>query len=406
MMKGRLRAARPQGRCGLVIYLDNSATTRPHPEVIETVRRAMESYYGNPSSLHQKGVEAENVLKQARKVAAQYLGCKEGEVFFTSGGTESNNTAIKGIAFQYQNRGKHIITTQVEHPAVYDVCKQLESFGFTVTYLPVDREGRVSLEDVKRALRPDTILVSVMHVNNELGTIQPVAEIGQWLKQFPKVLFHVDAVQGIGKVPLRLQDSGIDLLSVSAHKFYGPRGVGILYKREGLIIHPLIMGGGQEGGIRSGTENLPAIAGLAKAIRILEELGHGEVNRLQGLHQQLREGIQRIEGCIVNTPEAGAAPHIMNLSVPGVKAEVLLHALEERGFLVSTKSACSSKANEPSRVLTAAGIDRDCALSSLRISLGRENTSEEIAQFLTALQTCVGSLRSLLKPQAAPDRRK
>ncbi|WP_083955658.1 cysteine desulfurase family protein [Brevibacillus parabrevis] len=389
-----------------MIYLDNSATTRPHPGVIETVKRAMENYYGNPSSLHQKGVEAENVLKQARKVAAQYLGCKEGEIIFTSGGTESNNTAIKGIAFQYQNRGKHIVTTQVEHPTVYDVCKQLEGIGFAVTYLPVDREGRVSVEDVKRALRPDTILVSVMHVNNELGTIQPVEEIGQWLKQYPKVLFHVDAVQGIGKVPLSLHDSGIDLMSVSAHKFYGPRGVGILYKREGLIIHPLMMGGGQEAGVRSGTENLPAIAGMAKAIRFLEELGKDEAGRLQSLKQRLREGIERIDGCIVNTPEQGAAPHIMNLSVPGVKAEVLLHALEERGFLVSTKSACSSKANEPSRVLTAVGIERDCALSSLRISLGRENTREEIEQFLTALEACVETLRSFIKPQTVPDRRK
>ncbi|WP_088908687.1 cysteine desulfurase family protein [Brevibacillus formosus] len=389
-----------------MIYLDNSATTRPHPQVIETVRRAMESYYGNPSSLHQKGVEAENVLKQARKVAAQYLGCKESEVIFTSGGTESNNTAIKGVAFQYQNRGKHIITTQVEHPAVYDVCKQLEGLGFAVTYLPVDREGRVSVEAVQKAMRPDTILVSVMHVNNELGTIQPILEIGQWLKQFPKVLFHVDAVQGIGKVPLRIKDSGIDLLSVSAHKFYGPRGVGILYKREGLIISPLMMGGGQEGGVRSGTENLPAIAGMAKAIRILEELGSVEMIRLQKLNQQLREGIATIEGCIVNTPEAKTAPHIMNLSVPGVKAEVLLHALEEKGFLISTKSACSSKVNEPSRVLTAIGIERDCALSSLRISLGRENTADDIQGFLKALEECVSVLRTYIKQQPAPAHRK
>ncbi|MBH0330758.1 cysteine desulfurase [Brevibacillus brevis] len=366
----------------------------------------MESYYGNPSSLHQKGVEAENVLKQARKVAAQYLGCKESEVIFTSGGTESNNTAIKGVAFQYQNRGKHIITTQVEHPAVYDVCKQLEGLGFAVTYLPVDREGRVSVEAVQKAMRPDTILVSIMHVNNELGTIQPILEIGQWLKQFPKVLFHVDAVQGIGKVPLRIKDSGIDLLSVSAHKFYGPRGVGILYKREGLIIHPLMMGGGQEGGVRSGTENLPAIAGMAKAIRILEELGSVEMIRLQKLNQQLREGIATMEGCVVNTPESNTAPHIMNLSVPGVKAEVLLHALEEKGFLISTKSACSSKVNEPSRVLTAIGIERDCALSSLRISLGRENTADDIQQFLKALEECVSVLRTYIKQQPAPAHRK
>ncbi|RNB75711.1 cysteine desulfurase [Brevibacillus panacihumi] len=387
----------PQERCRQVIYFDNSATTRPHPQVIETMSKAMASYYGNPSSLHRKGVEAENILNQARAVAAGYLGCKPSEIFFTSGGTESNNAAIKGVAFQYQSRGKHIITTQIEHPAVYDVCKQLESMGFSVTYLPVDREGRVSLADVQKAMRPDTILVSVMHVNNELGTIQPVEEIGKWLKQFPKVLFHVDAVQGIGKVPLRIKESGIDLLSLSAHKFHGPRGIGILYKREGLIIQPLLTGGGQEAGVRSGTENLPAIAGLAKAFRLLQESGADEPSRLQRLLEQLREGVSPIEGIQVNTPEKGTAPHIMNLSVPGVKAEVLLHALEERGFLVSTKSACSSKANEPSRVLMAIGVGTECASSSLRISLGRDNTAEEVAQFIEALRICVKTLRSYMK---------
>lgn len=380
-----------------MIYFDNSATTRPHPQVIETMSKAMATYYGNPSSLHRKGVEAENILNQARAVAAGYLGCKPGEIFFTSGGTESNNAAIKGVAFQYQGRGKHIITTQIEHPAVYDVCKQLESMGFTVTYLPVDHEGRVTLADVQKAMRPDTILVSVMHVNNELGTIQPVEEIGKWLKQFPKVLFHVDAVQGIGKVPLRIKESGIDLLSLSAHKFHGPRGIGILYKREGLIIQPLLTGGGQEAGVRSGTENLPAIAGLAKAFRLLQESGADEPSRLQRLLEQLREGVSLIEGIQVNTPAKGTAPHIMNLSVPGVKAEVLLHALEERGFLVSTKSACSSKANEPSRVLMAIGVGTECASSSLRISLGRDNTADEVVQFIEALRDCVKTLRSYMK---------
>jgi len=396
MMKRRL-GQMPQERCRQVIYFDNSATTRPHPQVIETMSKAMASYYGNPSSLHRKGVEAENILNQARAVAAGYLGCKPGEIFFTSGGTESNNAAIKGVAFQYQGRGKHIITTQIEHPAVYDVCKQLESMGFSVTYLPVDHEGRVSLADVQKAMRPDTILVSVMHVNNELGTIQPVEEIGKWLKQFPKVLFHVDAVQGIGKVPLRIKESGIDLLSLSAHKFHGPRGIGILYKREGLIIQPLLTGGGQEAGVRSGTENLPAIAGLAKAFRLLQESGADEPSRLQRLLEQLREGVSPIEGIQVNTPAKGTAPHIMNLSVPGVKAEVLLHSLEERGFLVSTKSACSSKANEPSRVLMAIGVGTECASSSLRISLGRDNTPDEVVQFIEALRDCVKTLRSYMK---------
>ncbi|WP_342404324.1 cysteine desulfurase family protein [Brevibacillus sp. FSL K6-2834] len=379
-----------------MIYFDNSATTRPHPQVIEVVKRAMETYFGNPSSLHQKGLEAENVLKQARLVAAQYLGCKPSEILFTSGGTESNNAAIKGVAFQYQGRGKHIVTTSIEHPAVYDVCKQLESFGFSVTFLPVDRDGRVSVEDVKKAVRDDTILVSVMHVNNELGTIQPIAEIGEWLKQFPKTLFHVDAVQSFGKLPLRVKEWGIDLASISAHKFHGPRGTGILFKREGLIIQPLLMGGGQEGGFRSGTENLPAVAGMAKAIRMLAEEGKRDADRLSELTGHLREGLSSISGCVINTPAEGSAPHIVNVSFPGMKAEVVLHALEERGFLVSTKSACSSKADEPSRVLTATGMDREQALSAIRISLGRENTAEEVEKFIAAVRE-VGSMRSYMK---------
>lgn len=379
-----------------MIYFDNSATTRPYPQVVEVVKRAMEAYYGNPSSLHQKGLEAESVLKQARAVAAQYLGCKPAEILFTSGGTESNNTALKGVAFQYQGRGKHIVTTSVEHPAVYDVCKQLEAFGFTVTYLPVDREGRVSVEDVKKAVTSDTILVSVMHVNNELGTIQPIAEIGAWLRQFPKTLFHVDAVQGVGKVPLRLKEWGIDLASISAHKFHGPRGIGILYKREGLIIQPLLTGGGQEGGVRSGTENLPAIAGLAKAFRLMTEEGSRDAEHIAALTRQLRAGLAAIPEVVINTPEQGSAPHIINLSFPGMKAEVILHALEERGFLVSTKSACSSKKDEPSRVLMATGMDKERAVSAIRISLGRENTADEVEAFLAAVKE-VSSVSSYRK---------
>lgn len=380
-----------------MIYLDNSATTKPYPEVVEAVRQVMEKYYGNPSSLHQKGVEAEQVLKQARQIAADALQVKPGEIIFTSGGTESNNTAIKGVALQYRNRGKHLITTQIEHPAVYDVCRQLEEFGYEVTYLPVNREGRVSVQDLKQAIRPDTILVSVMHVNNELGTIQPIAEIGSYLKQFPKILFHVDAVQSFGKIPVDVGQWGIDLLSISAHKFHGPRGVGILYKREGLQIQPLLAGGGQEAGVRSGTENLAGIVGMAKAMRIAA----GKREQLAGLFQEmsarLRRGIASIPGCVVNTPERLAAHHIVNFSVPGVKAEVLLHALEENGFLVSTRSACSSKRNEPSRVLMATGMDRERALSAIRLSVGADNKVEEMDRFLDALRDVVLRLRSYQK---------
>jgi len=380
-----------------VIYLDNSATTQPHPQVIEVVKRAMENYYGNPSSLHQKGVEAENVLKQARQIAASALQIKPSEIIFTSGGTESNNAAIKGVAFQYQDRGKHIITSQVEHPSVYDVCKQLEGFGFSVTYLPVNQAGQVSFDDLKNAVRPDTILVSLMHVNNELGTVQPIDQIGAYLKLFPKIIFHVDAVQSFGKVPLRMREWGIDLLSISAHKFHGPRGVGILAKRENLMIQPLLVGGGQESGWRSGTENVAGIAGMAKAIRLAEETGAQEIRRLAELTKRLREGISEISGAVINSPEQAVAPHIINFSFPGMKAEVLLHALEERGYLVSTRSACSSKSNEPSRVLISTGMTRECALSAIRVSVGRNNQMADIDGFLIALRQSVEAIRPYMK---------
>ncbi|WP_083208841.1 cysteine desulfurase family protein [Brevibacillus laterosporus] len=371
-----------------MIYLDNSATTQPHPQVIDTMKRTMEAYYGNPSSLHRLGVEAENVLKQARQIAAHALQKKPTEIFFTSGGTESNNTAIKGVAMRYRERGRHIITSQIEHASVLDVCKQLEEFGYDVTYLPVNKEGRVSLEDVKQAMRPDTILVSIMHVNNELGTIQPINQIGTYLKLFPKVIFHVDAVQSFGKVPLRINEWGVDLLSLSAHKFHGPRGVGILVKRENMLIEPLLKGGGQESGLRSGTENIPGIAGMAKAMRLIEETATQDMSRLKEMQQRLREGIQQIPGCIINSPETEAAPHIINISVLGMKAEVLLHALEAEGFCVSTRSACSARSDEPSPVLVATGMSREQAKSSLRISLGKQNTMDDVEKFLVALQTC------------------
>ncbi|MGE5703673.1 MAG: cysteine desulfurase family protein [Clostridia bacterium] len=380
-----------------MIYLDNSATTPPFPEVVETVQKAMLSYFGNPSSLHKKGVEAEAVLKQARSIAAQALQCKPAEIIFTSGGTEGNNTAIKGIALQYQSRGKHIITTQVEHPSVYDACKQLELLGFDVTYLPVNEEGRVTLENVKQAIRPDTILVSIMHVNNELGTIQPISEIGTFLKLYPRIIFHVDAVQSFSKVPLKMKEWGVDLLTLSAHKFHGPRGVGVLAMREGLSLFSLMSGGGQEGGHRSGTENIPGIAGMAKAIRMVSEKQGKSVIQLKVLTDQIRDGLHAIPDCVINTPQAGSAPHIMNISFPGMKAEVLVHALEEHGIMVSTKSACSSKAQEPSRVLLAAGFSKERAISSVRVSLSNETTAEEIRLFLDGLTASIAKIKPYMK---------
>ncbi|MET3287941.1 UNVERIFIED_CONTAM: cysteine desulfurase [Brevibacillus sp. OAP136] len=380
-----------------MIYLDNSATTPPYPEVVDVVQKAMLSFFGNPSSLHQKGVEAENLLKQARMVSAQALQCKPSEIIFTSGGTEGNNAAIKGVAFQYQSRGKHIITTAVEHPSVYDAAGQLESFGFDVTYLPVDHDGRVSLESLQQAIRPDTILVSIMHVNNELGTIQPIKEIGTFLKLHPRILFHVDAVQSFGKVPFKMKEWGIDLLTLSAHKFHGPRGVGILAKREGVTLHPLLAGGGQESGNRSGTENIPGIAGLAKALRMTGETQAKSIAHMQKLAEVLRAGLTEIPECVINTPQNGSAPHIMNISFPGMKAEVLVHALEEHGIMVSTKSACSSKAQEPSRVLLAAGIKREQAIASLRISLSGQTSLEDINQFLSGLRESLARISPYMK---------
>ncbi|MGO0062252.1 cysteine desulfurase family protein [Brevibacillus fluminis] len=380
-----------------MIYLDNSATTPPYPEVVDVVQKAMLSFFGNPSSLHQKGVEAENLLKQARMVSAQALQCKPSEIIFTSGGTEGNNAAIKGVAFQYQSRGKHIITTAVEHPSVYDAAGQLETFGFDVTYLPVDHDGRVSLESLQQAIRPDTILVSIMHVNNELGTIQPIKEIGTFLKLHPRILFHVDAVQSFGKVPFKMKEWGIDLLTLSAHKFHGPRGVGILAKREGVTLHPLLAGGGQESGNRSGTENIPGIAGLAKALRMTGETQAKSIAHMQKLAEVLRAGLMEIPECVINTPQTGSAPHIMNISFPGMKAEVLVHALEEHGIMVSTKSACSSKAQEPSRVLLAAGIKREQAIASIRISLSGQTSLEEINLFVSGLRESLARISPYMK---------
>ncbi|GAB7388931.1 cysteine desulfurase family protein [Bacillaceae bacterium] len=382
-----------------MIYFDNSATTVPYPEVVKVVGEVMEKYFANPSSLHYKGGEAEKLLAKTRQVVAEQLGVKAGEIVLTSGGSESNNTAIKGVAWQYRNRGKHLITSQVEHASVYEAVKQLEELGYEVTYLPVDRWGRVSAADVGKALREDTILVSIMHVNSELGTIQPLEEIGRLLKERPKVLFHVDAVQSFGKIPLDIRGWGIDLLSLSAHKFHGPRGAGILFVREGVKLFPLIAGGGQEGGMRAGTENLPGFVGLAKAMRMNMDTFPERVSRLRRLRDRLLRGLREIPGCVVNTPEseALAAPHIVNVSFPGLKAEVLLHALEEKGILVSTKSACSSKLDRPSRVLAATGMAEERAKSALRISFSAENTESEVDVFLRELAALLPSLKSVMR---------
>ena len=378
-----------------MIYLDNSATTHPLPDVIRVVQDVMDNIYGNPSSLHRLGLEAERLLTQARQIAAEQLGVLKSEIVFTSGGTESNNMAIKGAAWQYRERGRHLITTEIEHASVYQVFQQLEEQGFSVTFLQPEHLGRVTAEQVASALRDDTILVSMMAVNNEIGTVQPIADVAELLHQRTKTLLHVDAVQAFGKVALPAQLAGIDLLSLSGHKFHAPKGTGLLYVREGVSLQPLHAGGGQENGLRSGTENVPAIVGLAKAMQISRK--HGEVYQRQWWKwkQLFINELSKIAGAALNgdLSETGGAPHIVSVSFPGVKGEVLLHALEKRGVFVSTKSACSSKRSVPSRVLAACGLSNEAAEGTLRISMGQQTEAHHVEQAISAITDTVKQIR-------------
>lgn len=376
-------------------YFDHAATTPPHEEVIRTVAEVMAQHFGNASSLHRLGEDSGKLLARAREVCASALDVRPGELVFTSGGTESNNLAIVGSMRQFRHRGNHIVTTSIEHPSVYETCKYLESQGMEITYVQPDEHGSVKVEDILSAVRQDTVLVSVMHVNNETGAIQPVSDIGVSLKKmFPRVIFHVDGVQGFGKVPLSLKQSKVDLYSLSAHKFQGPKGIGLLYIREGLALSPLFHGGGQEGGRRSGTENIPYIVGMAKAMRLARDRQDSITQKLGKLKSMLEEGLSRIPGLILNSPPSGA-PHIVHFSYPGMKAETMLHMLEEEGFFVSTRSACSSKKSEPSRVLLSMNRSLETALSGIRISLGPEHVVEDITGLIQAIEVAVGRLQIL-----------
>jgi len=380
-----------------LIYLDNSATTRPYPEVVESYAKAAQQFFGNPSSVHKPGIQAEQLLRQARKQISSLLGVKPGELIFTSGGTEGNNTAIKGIAYTYRSRGKHIITTSIEHPSVTNVCEQLKKDGFDITYLPVDEHGRVKISDIKQAIRDDTILVSIMHVNNEVGTIQPIEEIGQLLQNYPKIFFHVDQVQGVTKVPLDYYQANVDLATISAHKFHGLKGTGVLFVREGIRFDPLLSGGGQENNFRSGTENTAGIVAMAKALRLAMEASERKIKRMKEIQNYFFTELKKIPEVRVNTPLSFCAPHIINFSVPGFKTEVLITALSERGVYVSTTSACSVQRNEPSKTLLAMGLGEDLASSSVRISLSFENTLEEAQTAMQAIRECIDELNRVMK---------
>lgn len=369
-----------------MIYLDNSATTQPYTEVLETFVTVSEKFYGNPSSLHKIGMEAEQLMERARQQIAEYFQVKPNEILFTSGGTEGNNLAIKGTAFQFRSRGKHLITTAIEHPSSLEAFRYLETLGFEVTYLPVDEYGLVSVDELKKAVRDDTILVSIIHVNNEIGTVQPIEEIGAFLKTKRKIIFHVDHVQGATKVPLNLYEANIDLCTVSGHKIHGLKGTGFLFVREGLALTPLLHGGGQEKGFRSGTENVAGIVALAKAVRLSFEKSKTMLGRLHELKHDLIQELENIDGVVVNTPKEHSAPHIVNFSLPGYKPEVIIHALAEKGISISTKSACSSKQSEASHVILALGAGEKRAVSALRVSMSFQTEKQHIETFLKELR--------------------
>lgn len=387
------------------IYLDNSATTKAFPEVIDLIAKVMGEDYGNPSSMHHMGVVAENRLKESTKILSSVLGCTEKNIYYTSGGTESDNIAILGAAGALERRGKHIITTKVEHPAVLNTMKHLEDEGFEVTYLGTDAGGRISLDELEAALTPGTILVSIMHTNNEIGSVQPVAEAGKLIKEkCPECLFHVDAVQGFGKARINPGRMKIDLLSASSHKIHGPKGCGLLYIGDGVRIVSPVYGGGQQKGIRSGTENVPGISGMAYAAKLLYEKLDTDVAFLYELKKHFIENALKIDGVSINGltaegPEGveGTAPHIISVSVRDVRAEVLLHSLEDKGIYVSAGSACSTHKRTPSATLTSIGLDKGLLESTIRISMSVLTTREEIDETLKALSEIVPMLRRFIR---------
>ena len=377
------------------VYLDNSATTRCFDEVAELMTKIMCEDYGNPSSLHRKGVQAEQYIRYAKETIAKNLKVNEKEIFFTSGGTESDNLALRGCAYANCRAGRHLITTQIEHPAILQTMKQLEEEGFRVTYLPVDEKGCIRPEDLQRAITGETILVSIMHTNNEVGSLQPIEEAGALIKRMnPRILFHVDAVQGYGKFRILPKKMHIDLLSVSGHKIHGPKGIGFLYVDEKVKIKPILFGGGQQNGLRSGTENVPAIAGLAKAIEIVYSKLDREVEELYQIKEAFVEGVRQIPDVFVNGhPGRDGAPHVVSVSFQGVRSEVLLHALEDKGVYVSAGSACSAHKPQPSATLQAMGIDKELLGSTIRFSFSAFTTMDEISYTLQCLYDIIPMLR-------------
>lgn len=383
----------------MVAYLDHSATTRCFERVQEIVRKTMDDAYGNPSSMHKKGMEAETIVRGAAQTIAKTLKATEKEIIFTSGGTESNNLALIGAAMAHRRAGNRLITTQIEHPSVSNTMKYLQEQGFEVIWLPVSRDGIVSTDALQEAVNDATVLVSVMHVNNEIGSIQPLAEAAKIIhEKNPNTLFHVDAVQSYGKMRIRPKKLGIDLLSASGHKIHGPKGIGFLYRREKIRLQPILFGGGQQAGLRSGTHNVPGIAGLGEAAAEAYENQEDKTVRLRKCKERLLERTAQIEGIVINSPIGDdGAPHIVNLSIPGIRSEVMLHALEEHGIYVSAGSACASNHPEPSRTLQAIGLEPALVESALRFSFSSSTNLQEIDYAAEKLAELVPKLRRYVR---------
>jgi len=372
-------------------YLDNSATTRCMKEAVEVMVNAMEVDYGNPSSMHMYGIKAEKYIKEAKEIFMKLLKCQEKEIIFTSGGTESNNMAIIGAVMANKREGNHIIVSCVEHASVKQPIRFLEEQGFRISYLPVDKDGLISLDDLKKELCNDTIFVSTMYVNNEIGTVEPIEAMAKMIHDYNSdIIFHVDAIQAFGKYKIYPKKIGIDLLSVSGHKIHGPKGSGILYIRDKVKVKPLILGGGQQKGMRSGTENVPAIAGLGVAAKLVYENLDEKIDHLHNIKEKLVEAIKNIPGATINGKTGrDSAPHILSVSFKDIRSEVLLHALEDKGIYVSSGSACASNKPGLSSTLVAIGVDKELLDSTIRFSFCFDTTAEEI-------DYCIHTLTELL----------
>ena len=367
-----------------MIYFDNSATTIPYPEVLRTYQEVASKIWGNPSSLHRLGSQAGQLLEASRQQIAVLLAKQPNEIFFTSGGTEGDNWVLKGVAFEKQAYGNHVIVSDIEHPAVKESAKWLASQGFEIDYAPVNKAGFVDLKALEQLIRPETILVSIMAVNNEIGAIQPIKAISDLLADRPTISFHVDAVQAIGKIPLEdyLTDR-VDFATFSGHKFHAPRGVGFIYKKAGKRITPLLTGGGQESDLRSTTENLAAIAAMAKALRLVFDKDAANLSKIAAMKERLFDELSRYEDVILFSANQDFVPNIVTFGVKGVRGEVLVHAFEEHDIYISTTSACSSKAGKPAGTLISMGIPKSLAETAVRISLDDDNDMEQVQQFLT-----------------------